>query len=78
MGKVCRAEEYLIPSDQYKDYYDIMPDECKKVVDGPPDCVGVAYDVEVGWFIMGAGQGPGVCWAENPDKFDKKFGKLGA
>lgn len=76
MGKVYEAEDYLIPPDRWDAFYDTMPVECQRIVDGPlAEPLGIGYEYSVGWFILGSGQGPGVCWAENPDKYDKRFGK---
>lgn len=64
MGFVCRLEDDLIHPKQWKSLYDEMPDECKKVVDGPPECLGIGKNEKLGWFIMGSGQGPHLCWSE--------------
>ena len=64
MGFVWDLEDDLIHPDLWDALYSSMPKECKEVVDGPPDCIGIGYNDEYGWFILGSGQGPYLCWSE--------------
>lgn len=64
MGLVADWEDDLIPFEKWKDYYDEMPDECKKIVDNPEGCVGVGRNPELGWFVAFSGQGPCIAWSE--------------
>ena len=64
MGIVCRLEDDLIHPDKWKDLYDETPEECQEVVDGPAQSLGIGYNDNLGWFIMGFGQGPSLCWSE--------------
>lgn len=64
MGDVCSLEDDLIPPSLWKNFYDLMPAECKKVVDRPPDCIGIGRNARAGWFIMCSGQGPFCAWSE--------------
>ena len=64
MGIVCRLEDDLIDPKEWPWLYDKMPDECKRVVDSPPQSIGIGRNKELGWFVMGCGQGPCLCWSE--------------
>ena len=64
MGKVCKLEDDLIHPNQWKGLYDQMPKECKEIVDDRPECLGIGKNDKLGWFIMGSGQGPTLCWSE--------------
>ncbi len=68
MGIVCRTENDLIDPDKWLSLYEEMPEECKKVVDGPRDCIGIGKNADLGWFIMGSGQGPCLLWSERSQK----------
>jgi len=67
MGFVTDWEDGLIPIELWPVYYDEMPKECKKVVDGHKDCVGIGRNKELGWFTAFSGQGPCIAWSENGD-----------
>lgn len=64
MGIICALERDLIDPALWSDLYDQMPEECKVVVDSPPDCLGIGRNDKYGWFIIGSGQGPCLCWSE--------------
>ena len=64
MGFVADFEDHLISPEKWSECYDEMPEECKKVVDGPRDCVGIGISPELGWFTCFSGQGPCVSWSE--------------
>ena len=64
MGFLADWEDGLIPVEKWKDYYDVMPDECKKVVDEMDDCIGIGRSPELGWFVAFSGQGPCIAWSE--------------
>lgn len=57
-------ENDLIHPDKWPELYDQMPDECREVVDGPPDVIGIGRNEKYGWFIACSGQGPFVAWSE--------------
>lgn len=64
-----RLERDLISSLKWKEMYDQMPVQCQNEVDKmdkPWDgcSVGIGRNDEVGWFILGCGQGPFVIWIE--------------
>lgn len=54
-------EKHLIPPEEYEDVPQYVRDQyCDD--DGYP--VGIAHHPEYGWFILFAGQGPGIGWSE--------------
>lgn len=60
-------EKFLIPPEKWNGLYAGMPDYCKKVIDilqENSDCIGIGWCEEVGWFVLGAGQGPHIIWQE--------------
>lgn len=60
-------ESKLIDPDQWDTLYEQMPKHCQETVDRlreSPDCIGIGYYAEIGWFIVGAGQGPCLLWSE--------------
>ena len=58
------SEKDLISPECWDELYTSMPKECQEVVEGQPDCLGIGYNEELGWFIMGSGQGPSLLWQE--------------
>lgn len=64
MSKCAKFEDDLLPVELWKNFYHIMPRMCQEVVDGPPECLGIGRNEELGWFIAGSGQGPCICWVE--------------
>ena len=70
-----RLERDLIGSDKWAEHYDDMPPTVKEVVNNfrNPDfdpfsygcSIGVGHNEEVGWFVLGCGQGPIVLWIED-------------
>jgi hypothetical protein len=66
-----RLERDLIPSEQWPKLYKSMPKKIQETVDwiNSEDFdmmpTGIGYNKEVGWFILGCGQGPFVIWIEN-------------
>lgn len=64
MKSIFKLEKKMIHPSKWKKFYNIMPRECQEVVDGPPDALGIGYDEEYGWYILGCGQGPYMCWNE--------------
>jgi len=71
VGIVCKLEDDLIHPNKWKSFYGEMPKECKEVVDSPPECIGIGKNDKLGWFIMGSGQGPCLCWAENDKRMER-------
>ena len=72
-------EEYLILPSGWPRLFSEMPKPCQKIVEESAklkQCVGIGYNEAAGWFILASGQGPCLCWAEHPDKFEKVFGKV--
>jgi len=63
--QVHELEKHLISPEQWKDFYSRMPRECQEVADGPSECLGIGFCDEYGWFILGSGQGPHICWSQN-------------
>lgn len=60
-------ESKLIEPDKWSDFYDIIPEYCKKVVDElevNQEPIGIGWDESLGWFVMGSGQGPHLIWQE--------------
>jgi len=74
-----RLERDLIKRDKWHDRYDSMPPTIREVVDNfnNPDfdpfsygcSVGIGHNDEVGWFLLGSGQGPFLLWADGDDPF---------
>ena len=64
MGFVNWLEDDLIDPSMWKSKYKYMPKECQRVVEGPPECLGIGWNERYGWFIMGSGQGPSLLWSE--------------
>lgn len=62
--KYLELETILLPPELWENFYDIMPNECKEVVDGPPQCLGIGRHKKLGWYIVGSGQGPCLLWSE--------------
>jgi hypothetical protein len=66
-----RLERDLIGSDKWQDRYDEMPPKVQRTVDRiakdpwSEGCsIGIGHNEEVGWFILGCGQGPFLIWIE--------------
>jgi len=72
MGIICKLENDLIYPEKWKSLYNKMPKECQKIVNGPPECIGIGKNKKLGWFIMGSGQGPCLLWSEKGDKNETK------
>lgn len=67
VDNIFALEHKLIEPEQWDDLYNQMPDYCQKVVDDlkiEPHCIGIGWDDTVGWFVLGAGQGPHLIWKE--------------
>lgn len=64
MPTIKQLENDLINPRIWQHLYSAMPDKCKEVVDGPPDCLGIGKNKEIGWYILGSGQGPHLLWSE--------------
>jgi len=64
MNEALRLESALIPPEFWEEHYEKMPQPCKDVVDSEPDVIGIGWCLEVGWFVLGAGQGPHLIWKE--------------
>lgn len=62
--KSLRLEKDLIHPNEWASFYHLMPQQCKDIVDGPPDVVGIGVNKDYGWFILFSGQGPYLAWAE--------------
>lgn len=62
---MTNLEANLINPDLWPTFYEFMPEECKAIVDGPKDVVGIGIDKKHGWYILFGGQGPGyLTWTE--------------
>lgn len=71
MGIVCNLENYLISTKDWNKYLDKLPKYIlDNVINKPPECVGFGHHPELGWFVMGSGQGPCLLWVENDKKKD--------
>ncbi|MGD9156858.1 MAG: hypothetical protein PVG39_00490 [Desulfobacteraceae bacterium] len=57
-------EKIMLPSELWKHFYDIMPKECKEVVDNSEPLIGIGRHKKIGWYIVGSGQGPCLLWSE--------------
>lgn len=57
-------EKDLINPNQWASFYYLMPQQCKDIVDGPLDVVGIGVNKFYGWFILFSGQGPYLAWSE--------------
>lgn len=65
MSFCMELEDHLIPPAEWKDRYEEMPLECKKIVDDDEDIpIGIGYKEGKGWFVLASGQGPFVVWQE--------------
>jgi hypothetical protein len=60
-------EKELIDPKLWRGLYFKMPQKCKEIVDGPVECIGIGRNKELGWFIMGSGQGPCLLWTEKDE-----------
>ena len=72
MGKVSKLENNLIHPEKWHSLYESMPNECKDIVLGPLDCLGIGRNKRLGWFIMGSGQGPSLLWSERNYEEEKR------
>lgn len=70
------AEKDLVPPRMWPDLVDLMPDKCREVAEGEPDCLGIGRNQELGWFVMGSGQGPAILWSENEAAYQKNSGAV--
>ena len=61
-----RLERDLISSEKWPELFNQMPAECQKATtEGEPGAsIGIGRNGEVGWFVLGCGQGPFLIWAE--------------
>ena len=64
MGIICKLEDDLIAPDRWQNLLNEMPKECQKVANKAPQGLGIGKNKKLGWFIMGSGQGPQLCWSE--------------
>jgi hypothetical protein len=74
-----RLERDLIGSNKWPQYYEKMHQTVKEVVDNlrNPDfdpchgcSIGIGFNEEVGWFVLGCGQGPMLLWTEDEGYVD--------
>ena len=65
-----RLEADLIDSSRWPELRDQMPSQVLSIIDskdhGGP--LGVGHNSEVGWFVLGCGQGPHIIRVENMEK----------
>jgi hypothetical protein len=60
-----KLERNLINPELWELVFEYMPIQCRSVVLEPPQGLGIGWNSLLGWYIMGSGQGPGLCWIEN-------------
>lgn len=68
MISVFELEKHLIDPQEWDSLYPDIPDYVQQVKDDlskNPACVGIGKHSDVGWFVLGAGQGPHILWQEN-------------
>ena len=61
-----KLEEDLIPPYLWNEFSTLLiPIEILEVAMNPePQGLGIGYNEELGWFILGSGQGPGLVWSQ--------------
>jgi len=67
---VTEYEKCLIHPDKWDLLYDKMPKRVQEEVDElrvHPQCIGIGYCNEIGWFISCSGQGPGLLWQQKSE-----------
>ncbi len=74
--KIKHLEMQLINPNRWEIFYEQMPQECKNVVDNPskqggPTGIGLSHSI--GWFILGAGQGPQLLWSETSVEIEENY-----
>lgn len=61
-------EKQLIDWEKLKKIKEHLPVYCQRLLDMTPDelggSTGIGRNEELGWFVMGCGQGPCLLWTE--------------
>jgi hypothetical protein len=64
-------ERDLIPPDKWTEHIPLMPEEGRIYIEDDPVGLGLGRNGICGWFILfSSGQGPGLVWAQFPDRID--------
>lgn len=68
MEKLYELEREMVPPEKW---IDIVPPEIVDMVHEEVEAgypMGIAYDVDLGWCVLGTGQGPFFAWVEFEEK----------
>ena len=77
MISIFELEHYMFPYERWVEHKDNLPDNVWNMIAnhisaidhwgaGCVEPMGLGYREDVGYFLLGAGQGPGVIWVEKP------------